>query len=732
MKARRVGIVVAVTAGLSTVSLLAGLITNEASAQRRWPGWLEVVRTHPWQALIVLGVALIGLTVLLAVLPEQSSAPPRGRDRADPVVGHGLDVPPSDGPEAAVARFDESNDGGNERPSGSGRGGPRPVAGDALAHLSAELVGRLGRRRTAYPLDLSLAELHRLDLFVPSRLTRYHEGDSWVGERAVAALVAALERGESVLLLGEPGSGKSLSLYGVAIALQRAGRRPIPVRALETEEVVGGADWTALGPASLENAVVLVDGLDEAGDLATSGSLATALRELLQRAPALVTSRTREYEEWIAFETASVSFDEVFVLNGWTVEVEFAAYLDRLRRHGLVSDPALYQTVVASERLAHLVARPLYARMLTFVGQDGAARISDVTNLYGEYLSRLSRATDFAVRGAYPNWTGHAVVVWQETAWQVHSRALAADAIPTADLDPPLSAGGKHGAEARALDQIVDRRTLHGAEVAEFIHYSFYEYLLARYIRDRLLADLSADQAVALLRRDLTREIRHHLVGQLHELADDPLGDRLCGLYQQLRGAPEVDAAYRLTVCNLLVYLVSRVSPTAPRQLAGLLRTERDEFLLNSILWALCHHRSDPALARFFALLEEDPVFRACSRGYVLYYYGDIRTVPPPFLDLPPYVSHERTSSRVLAMFESTTFQAIPAQRRYVDLYTFIDIYLVRQETVDAQTLSVLRSAVAALSGHGLTSRMKARLSEMLHSISHFPVPDTNRHRLCE
>ncbi|MEV4626838.1 hypothetical protein AB0J90_11190 [Micromonospora sp. NPDC049523] len=706
-------LVIAATGVLSVATVLTGLITNEASAQQRWPGWLELVRTHPWHSLGLLALLLVGLTIVL-VLPDDEKTNsavghPRGpgNDRAVPPTPQRTEVAPPD------------RTGGDDRAS-------REEQRNRLTRLSAELVSRLGRRRTAYPLDLSLAELHRLDLFVPSRLGPYQERDPEMGERAVEALVARLRQGGSVLLLGEPGAGKSLSLYGVALALQREGLLPIPLRALDAVEVLRGARTSGLDLAAVADAVVLVDGLDEASELASGGPLADALLELLRHAPALVTSRTREYEEWIAFETTAISFDEVFVLKGWSVETEFADYLIRLQRHGLVADPDLYRTVVASERLARMVARPLYARMLTFIGHDAAARIGSANDLYGEYLIRLSRATDFAVRSSHSAWTGHSLAVWQAAAWFVHAHELPADAIPMTDLHLALTHERGRVAEVRALDQVIDRRTLHGTEVGEFLHYSFYEYLLARYIRDRLLTVLTPERAVVLLHRDLTREIRHHLIGQLKELADDRLGERLSGLYRQLRDEPGLDPADRLTVCNLLVYLISRTSPAATEQLGVLLRQERDEFLLNSILWALCHHRSDSALSHFFSLLQRDPVFRSCSRGYVLYYYGDVRTSRPPFLDEPPHLPHERTSNRVLAIFESPTFQAIPAQRRYVDLYTFMDIYLVRRERIGGRPLSTLRAAVEALSGQGLTHQMEGALSEMLQAITRQPIPDAD------
>lgn len=424
--------VVAVSAAgvLSAATVLTGLITNEASAQQRWPGALEVVRTHPWHSLGVLALLLVGLTIVMAALPARDT----GGTANDEAPGHTDLVRP------AVAVI----------PSGrAAETGPVPIESppddQRLARLSASLVSRLGRRRTAYPLDLSLAELHRAGLFVPGRVACYHERDADTGEQTVSALVARLRGGESVLLLGEPGSGKSLSLYGVALDLQEAGLLPVPLRALDALEVTDDLRGSGLQLAALPDAVLLIDGLDEASDLTGDGPPTTALLEFLQHAPVLVTSRTREYEEWIAFETTTVSFDEVFVLRSWSVDREFADYLTRLQGNGLIADPELYRTVVASERLTRLVTRPLYARMLTFIGPDAATRVSSASNLYGEYLNRLGRATDFAVRSSCPGWAGRSLTVWQSAAWFVHEQELPPDAIPMVDLHTALTSDRGRG-----------------------------------------------------------------------------------------------------------------------------------------------------------------------------------------------------------------------------------------------------------------------------------------------
>ncbi|MGW7237026.1 NB-ARC domain-containing protein [Streptomyces sp. NPDC054804] len=85
MRLRR-GIAVAVIAGASVVTtLLVGLVTNAASGESRWPGWLGWLQEHTWSSLIVLGVTLAGLTASLTVLTETrtSTRPPEPSGRPD-------------------------------------------------------------------------------------------------------------------------------------------------------------------------------------------------------------------------------------------------------------------------------------------------------------------------------------------------------------------------------------------------------------------------------------------------------------------------------------------------------------------------------------------------------------------------------------------------------------------------------------------------------------------------
>ena len=72
---------------LPVLGLLAGLVTNEASAQSRWPGWLDAARTHPWLAFFILGTVLIIGGAVAALLDGRAALESEPEPRGDhPVV----------------------------------------------------------------------------------------------------------------------------------------------------------------------------------------------------------------------------------------------------------------------------------------------------------------------------------------------------------------------------------------------------------------------------------------------------------------------------------------------------------------------------------------------------------------------------------------------------------------------------------------------------------------------
>ncbi|MFD1542010.1 hypothetical protein [Nonomuraea guangzhouensis] len=586
---------------------------------------------------------------------------------------------------------------------------PAPVAtAQPVTELSDDLVRTLGRRRTAYPLDMSLHELRRAALLVETRIVRYHDQQGPVLTLDIVA--EALAQGRSVLLLGEPGAGKSVALFELVQRGLTLGLHPFPVRARDHRELLSRAEWPEL--SNLPGAVLFLDGLDEAA--AEREHLARGLRELLRLRPALVTSRRREYEHELSPLILETEFDEIYVLAPWRVEVEFDDYLRRLTGAGLLAESSLmYGTVTANDDLSHLVTRPLYARMLTFIGEHAARDVAGPAALYGEYLTKLARVAESSAGIA-----DSALQVWRAAAWAVHSAGAAAqNAIALGDFLEvlPGDLGGR--TTRRLLDLILEIRTVQGIEVGEFRHYSFFEYLVARHVRDVLVGRPDAESVNEVLRHDLTREIRHHLVVQLRAVSCRTLRDTLVGAYRVARSGAVTPQAQ--AVCNLLIYLLSRTIPQSVPVLEELLDGEDNLFLSAAIQWALCHRGASGMDGRFFEQLERDPVMRAQCRGYVLYYYGDMdATMGPPYTDESPYRPCVATLRQIMGVFErSTTIEKVPGPRRAIDLFTFMDILLVRRLTLPREGFEELRRIHDSLRDDEVDAKLWARLAQMLEML---------------
>jgi hypothetical protein len=587
---------------------------------------------------------------------------------------------------------------------------------DAETGSEAEYyLRRLGRRRTAYPLDMSLEQLQQAGLIVPVKLGRYHERQASRQASHLEEIVGCLESGSSVLLLGEPGAGKTLTMYQLAAACAEAGLTAIPIRARDTAETLAREGWQGIRDGT--RVVILLDGLDEAIELIAQNrdQFAADLQELLSAGPYVVSSRVREYEELISGGFPDPGFDVVYVIEPWTLETEFREYLWRLARAGLLNEPTLYEAVVGSDDLARLVSRPLYARMLTFVGEQAARGLRDQVSLYGEYLTKLSRVTDYSLETQGVD-SGGALQLWQSAAWIIYSNGGAADdMIPLADIEMRLPDLLPRPYTRRVLDQIIERGSSHGRETGEFIHYSFYEYLVAREAYDRILRNPDPGELAEILKGDLPRDIRHYLIGQLRVNNDAGLRETLLGSYASIRRVLDISDRDRLSVCNLLIYLISRVFDACEEWLHGLLAEEDDAFLRHSILWAMCHVGSGWALGEFFTELAAQPRTRSECRGYMLYYYGDTpRGEGPPYHDDPPHAACSLTYRRVMDTFAQADFTAtVAAERCFVDMYTFLDILAVRGMTLESADMAVAGGILHSLRAAGLPAAMLTRLGKL-------------------
>ncbi len=568
-----------------------------------------------------------------------------------------------------------------------------------VEQLAVDLVARIGRRRTAFPTDLSIRELYDQDLVIPTRFSA-----STASEPGAAGVAAALAEGDSVLVLGAAGSGKTMFVYEVAQALAADGALVFAVDLNQIEEVTAASPEALLSYLAGEEvqlagreSVWLIDGVDELlADRMDPAELGERLERISGFGGLMVSCREFDFRQRLAGSVPDGLFDSVLELGEWRADHEFADFVKRLRVAGRLEDDSLAESVRRDPHLSRLVRRPLLARMLTFVAEDAPLMPSDPSHLYGTYLGKLAETARGSLRR-----TGCAGIdpaaVWRELAWHVFRFNLRADAVPVEMLLAELGDGdAERECVYRALASILDIGVDPTSTNAGFSHYSFYEYLVAQEVARRLVAanaQSDLDAAVDALAHDLPQEIRRHLVRVLGMSVVDPYGwpRWLAEVYRSAGGAPE----RRQTVCNLVAYIACRGEAPAAEVLSELAAQEDDPFLRNSLMWALAREGDYDALEEYLADLGANEELAELNRGYLLYYFGDINRGEPPFRD-DGTAEWARTRSRLYERFEGAEeYEETPPARQAVDLYTFCDFAVRREERLSSEEDDLIESLLA-------------------------------------
>lgn len=557
---------------------------------------------------------------------------------------------------------------------------------EATLRASRQLLRSLGARRTAYPTDLTISELDSRHVLVMPRLVGLLGRKDTVD---VHGLADGLEAGGSALVLGEPGAGKTVLVYLLHQELFRRGRLPL---SLSIADLVGLPELTL---DDLQKAVVrhlpmgstvdfardelvyLVDGLDEAVAAGSSlRDIARVLDWLPQIGTVLATCRVREFEDHLVGRMNLDRFEQMTLLADWT-DADFAEFVTKLEAAHLFESTAVLEVVRRSPALQHLVRRPLFARMLTFIFPKERSAISDVAGLYAAYLRHLARAVETRMRrtGCTPE---NAYGLWQVTSWHVFAtRAFHQELLPAAvpgaylvttqGLSPSCAQTVVHG----LLDF-----TQFGTELqARYRHYSFFEFLVADHVATTLVERAMRGESTCwdLLALDLPREMRRHLTRILAQSTPLPVIGLLLDQFARLK-EDVPDETTRRVVGNLSAYILGRIGAT-PTELHALLNGEEDNFLRTSLYWALANVDDRDATSSYATLLQEDPDMASLNRGYLLYYWGDIdREQPPPYRDDVSGADWSQTRSRTLELMAADDYASRESlSRRTLDLMTFLD-----------------------------------------------------------
>lgn len=328
--------------------------------------------------------------------------------------------------------------------------------------------------RTAYPTDLSFAQLYDQELYIEPRMSAFRDGGALTAasspELAVTDVIEKLIAHRSVLVLGEPGAGKSFLTYLIQRRLVEQGANATCLDFLDLLDTIAASGLSAEGQE-----IIILDGLDEGHVEGARLTAATSLSTVLSvRGRILCVCRREDYELALCRILPSQCFDEILFVLPWRPDIEFPQFVEKLAVKHYARAPEILSAVRGVLVLQSLVTRPLHARMLCYLWQDDETSSpmmgQDLTFLYEAYMRKFARSVAGASAAA---WTEQDVLAqWRALAWSVFRGESAhrgrIEARTLADLldDRPTLQRAVHG----ILDCVDSAR----GEYYQFLHHSFF------------------------------------------------------------------------------------------------------------------------------------------------------------------------------------------------------------------------------------------------------------------
>ena len=155
----------------------------------------------------------------------------------------------------------------------------------------------------------------------------------------------------------------------------------------------------------------------------------------------------------------------------------------------LLSSTDIIGVVRGSAPLRELVARPLFARMLTYVGVGDGASVNSATHLYEKYLDRLASSCQTSLRDAGIEVSLSPARIWELAGQVIFENRLIIDEelnYSAAERIIVHETGVSSQAIRRAMAYLLDIREKGAVKYAQFVHYSFFEYLVSAALYERL------------------------------------------------------------------------------------------------------------------------------------------------------------------------------------------------------------------------------------------------------
>ena len=520
----------------------------------------------------------------------------------------------------------------------------------ALGQLSAQrqreaIDDRMGRRRDPLASE-SLSDLFAKDALVHSPYvvrSGYLGGNGTLlslSSTGSGELAKTFMSGKSVLLVGEPGVGKSTTIL-------LAGREAVELGQATGEQVLCGS-WRSVPPEDTEPAVLVrdilgqaigrdafpaaaplfdrprflvLDGLDEG---VTSPAIRVEqIRALADSNHLLASCRRSDIDSGLR-ESMEV-FDTIVELPPWG-EAEQQAFIDKLRMRGMSSAADFLMRHFELE--PGLWEFPLWLSLAAYAHDHGALLGAD----YNDYDVLLACGHALAEQecdhcGLGRDRADDLVRQWAATAYRLNQEA----GRDTPVLLPDVLSETPFGDEAGMISATKSLLSRSGERIFGFEHEVLGEYWLARYIIDALAdADSSASLLLSLF---ATR--RSILVNRLvrRGLRSSGAGPNAARALRELFDSSGSASQF---VRNQVLYLLGRIDESeATRSYLSRVWRDRDEqlFVRYSAAWAAIIAGDEQVEEGFFQQLRDDPRLDDLNRAYHRVYYGD-ETFPANAEDL--------------------------------------------------------------------------------------------------
>lgn len=508
-------------------------------------------------------------------------------------------------------------------------------------------------------------------------------------------VASSLLEGRNVLLLGDPGHGKStaaLLCFRELVAASKSGVDGIAplfvsLRGLSASDEGGSgngsADWLlrltlsapfgrALWPQALKlpqrRWALVLDGADES---ALSGSmLASLLGSLPDNTSVLLTCREADFDRM--FRTSKSSFHIILRLLPWN-ESQVQQYATALRDSGSRRAAELVERQRANLALAGFISIPLWLSMLAYLAERDASRTRPPVHRVpgGQYeLLRICAAAvagdEAGRRGMDPNNGEQLQRIWRKIAWQLlqsrrESRMLHLNRMrETTGLEAGTSLDTAALSVLEFFGDIVDG----------FFHEVFFDYWLAEHVAHKLMdSDSDAREIASILslhRSYVTNKLLRQCISSRGQATQVATKLRQAYLEAAELGPRGVFAR------NQIVYLVARVDVTEATRsfVRSVWHSQEAEFVRYSAAFSSVILGDTTVEHEYYQKLEADPIADRQNRGYHLLYYGDVEPDTVPEV-VPSDDGSSEAKRTLVALFQRLT-RTEPRHRslRRVELFT--------------------------------------------------------------